>query len=84
MTTLKVAISMPEKLVNEVDKARKKESMSRSGYITRLVRQAIRNERQEQLKAAYDRIFSDPDVSDEQKTNAVFFEKVGNDRGQEW
>jgi len=84
MTTLKVAISMPKELVQEVDEARKEEAMSRSGYITRLVQKAVRSERQVKMKASYDRVFSDPEIVGEQQKSAVFFDKAGNDRGQEW
>jgi hypothetical protein len=84
MTTLKVAISMPEELVQEVDEARKDESMSRSGYITRLVQQAVRIQKQAKLKASYDRVFSDPAIAGEQLKSTIFFDLTGNDQGQEW
>ena len=84
MTTVKVAISMPRELVKEVDAVRKEEDISRSGYITKLVRKAVRVERKEKLKAAYDRVFSDPKIVKEQKETALFFNNSGKDKGQEW
>lgn len=84
MTTVKVAITMPKELVREVDAVRKEEEISRSGYITRLVRKAVRAERKEKLKAAYDRVFSDPEIVKEQKEIALFFDNSGNHKGQEW
>ncbi|MEA3467439.1 MAG: hypothetical protein U9R57_04355 [Thermodesulfobacteriota bacterium] len=84
MTTVKVAITMPKELVQEVDAARKTEPISRSGYITRLVQKAIRVEKQARLKAAYDKIFSDPEIVEEQKNSTALFDNTGNDKGQEW
>ena len=84
MTTVKVAITMPKELVREVDAVRKEEEISRSGYITRIVREAVRAERKERLKAAYDRVFSDPEIVKEQKEVALFFDNSGNNQGQEW
>ena len=84
MTTVKIAISMPEELVKEVDAVRKVEDISRSGYITRLVRKAVRAERKEKLKAAYDRVFSDSKIVKEQKETALFFDNSGKEKGQEW
>lgn len=74
MTTVKIAISMPEELLKEVDAVRKEEDVSRSGYITRLVGKAVRAEKKEKLKAAYDRVFSDPEIVKEQKETALFFD----------
>ena len=84
MTTIKIAISMPKELVKEVDAVRKEEDISRSGYITKLVRRAVRDERKEKLKAAYDRVFSDPKIVKEQKETALFFDNSGKDKGQQW
>ena len=84
MTIVKIAISMPEELVKEVDAVRKEEDISRSGYITRLVRKAVRVERKEKLKAAYDRVFSDSEIVKEQRETALLFDNSGEEKGQEW
>jgi len=84
MTTVKIAITMPEELVQEVDAARKIEPISRSGYITRLVQKAVRSEKKVRLKAAYDRIFSDPEIVEEQKNSTALFDSTNDDKGQEW
>jgi len=75
---------MPKELVQEVDAARKIETISRSGYITRLVQKAVRVEKQARLKAAYDKIFSDPEIVEEQKNSTSLFDNTGNEKGQEW
>ncbi len=84
MATVKIAITMPKELVQEVDAARKIETISRSGYITRLVQKAVRVEKQARLKAAYDKIFSDPEIVEEQKNSTSLFDNTGNEKGQEW
>ena len=84
MTTVKVAITMPKELVQEVDAARKIETISRSGYITRLVQKAVRVEKQASLKAAYNKIFSDPEILEEQKNTTALLDNTDNDKGQGW
>ncbi len=84
MPTVKVAITMPEKLVTEVDAVREAESISRSAYITRLVAEAVKREKKEQLKTAYDKIFSDEEIAAEQEATTASFNHIGHDRGQEW
>ena len=84
MTTVKVAITMPEELVQEIDAARKTKTISRSRYITRLVQKAVTVEKQIRLRAAYDKIFSDPEIAEEQKNSTEMFNNTGNDKGQEW
>lgn len=71
-------------MCKKVDAARKTETISRSGYITRLVQKAIRVEKQARLKAAYDKIFSDPEIAEEQKNSTALFDNADNDKGQKW
>ena len=84
MATVKIAITMPKELVQEVDAARKIETITRSGYITRLVQKAVMVEKEARLKAAYDKIFSDPEIVEEQKNSTSLFDNTGNEKGQEW
>lgn len=84
MTTMKVAISMPEELVREVDMVSKEKNLSRSGYITGLVKCAVRAERREKIKASYDKVFSDPEIITEQNEISLAYDRSGSDKGQEW
>lgn len=84
MTTMKVAISMPEELVREVDVVSKEKNLSRSGYITGLVKRAVRAGRREKIKAAYDKVFSDPEIIAEQNKISLAYDHSGSDKGQEW
>ena len=84
MPTVKAAITMPEKLVTEVDAVREAESISRSAYITRLVVEAVKVEKKAQLKTAYDKIFFDEGIAAEQEAITTSFNHIGHNRGQEW
>ena len=84
MNTQKVAITIPADLVNMIDQVSKKRGISRSRYISIVLREKMRDERDKQLKEAYDRVFSDESVRKEQLETALWFESAGNKVGQEW
>ena len=84
MNTQKVAISMPPDLVATIDGISRKLGVSRSKYISSILREKIREERQRALKEAYDRVYSDESIREEQLETLRFFEGAGNGEGQEW
>jgi len=63
--TQKAAITIPIKLVGLIDDISKKKRMSRSKFITTVLKKQILNERNQSIKEAYDRIFSDDSISRE-------------------
>jgi metal-responsive CopG/Arc/MetJ family transcriptional regulator len=84
MNTQKVAISMPEDLIKDIDLISKKKGLSRSRYIASALCAKVADEKKELLKQAYDRIFSDKKIQKEQRDAARWFEGVGSEAGQEW
>jgi len=84
MTTQKVAISMPEDLIEDIDLISKNKGLSRSRYIAYALRAKVADEKREFLKQAYDRVFSDEKMQKEQRDTAIWFEGVGSEEGQEW
>ena len=84
MNTQKVAITIPINLVNVIDAISKQRGLSRSKFISILLEEKISEERDRSLKEAYDLIFSDESVYDEQLQTASWFEGSGNIEGQEW
>jgi metal-responsive CopG/Arc/MetJ family transcriptional regulator len=84
MTTQKVAISMPEDLIKEIDLIRKNKGLSRSRYIAVALCAKVADEKREFLKQAYDSVFSDEKMQKEQRDTAEWFEGVGSGEGQEW
>ena len=84
MHTQKVAISIPKELVTMIDDISKRKGLSRSKFISTLLREKLTSERNRLVKDAYDRVFSDQSVRKEQLDCSRWFEGLGNEAGQEW
>ncbi len=84
MNTQKVAITIPINLVHIIDVISKQRGLSRSRFISIVLEERISEERDRSIREAYDRIFSDESVCDEQLQTAGWFEGSGNIEGQEW
>ncbi len=84
MNTQKVAITIPMNLVNIIDAISKQRGMSRSKFISIVLAERVSEERNRSIKEAYNRIFSDESVCNEQLQTAGWFEGSGNIEGQEW
>ena len=84
MNTKKVAISIPSDLLSIIDDVRSDQGLSRSKFITLLLRQKILDERSRQIKQSYDKVFSDETIVKEQLETAAWFDGSGSDKGQEW
>lgn len=82
--TQKVAITMPEILVKEIDTLSKKKGLSRSRYITLAVAEKIEDENNTFITDTYNEIFSDKDIQREQLETSASFEGAGSEGGQEW
>jgi len=84
MNTQKIAISMPTDLVAMIDILSKQKGMSRSRYISTILREKILNEKERQIKEAYNRVFSDDSIKKEQLETSLWFDGAGSIEGLEW
>ncbi len=84
MHTEKVTITIPSALVSVIDAIRSKKGVSRSKFITLLLREKIMETQAREIRDAYDRVFSDEAIAREQLNTAAWFEGSGKDEGQEW
>ena len=84
MNTQKVAITVPKDLIVIVDEISKLKGISRSKFISRVLSEKIRDEKDQQLREAYNRVFSDNAIRKEQLETAGWFEGSGNNEGQVW
>ena len=75
---------MPIDLLTVIDDLSKQEGMSRSRYISTILREKILREKEKRIKAAYDRVFSDELILKEQIETASWLEGTGSTEGQEW
>ena len=84
MNTQKVAITMPTDLVKVVDEVSRKKGISRSKYISVVLRERLISDRENQIREAYNRVFSDASIQKEQLETALWFDRAGEKEGQEW
>ncbi|NVM20789.1 MAG: hypothetical protein HWN68_03290 [Desulfobacterales bacterium] len=84
MHTQKVAITIPKELVTMIDDISKRRGLSRSKFISTLLREKLISERNRHIKEAYDQVFSDESIRKEQLNTARCFEGLGTEEGQEW
>ena len=84
MNTQKVAITVPEDLVVMVDEISRQKGISRSKFISSVLRERVLNEKDRQLMEAYNRVFSDDAIRKEQIETAEWFEGTGSNGGQRW
>ena len=84
MNTQKVAISVPADLMALIDDISKEKGMSRSKYISTVLREKVSNERERYIKDSYNRVFSDDAIKKEQLETAIWLDGTGSRGGQEW
>lgn len=84
MAVKKLAISVPEDVIDEVDRAAAERGVTRSRFITDLLRVAARARSDAEITRRLNRIFSDPGIAAEQRRTARDLARVGSDDGTEW
>ena len=84
MNTKKVAITIPTDLVIMIDNISKQLGLSRSKYISTVLREKVLSDKEQQIKDSYNRVFSDESIKKEQLQTAIWFDGTGNQGGQEW
>jgi hypothetical protein len=82
--TKKAAITIPTDLLKIIDDMCKQKGMSRSRYISTILKEKILHEDEKRIKAAYDRAFSDEFILKEQIETASWLEGTGSKDGQKW
>nr|WP_319577417.1 hypothetical protein [uncultured Desulfobacter sp.] len=84
MGTQKIAITMPKDLVTTINEISKQKGLSRSKFISAVLKEKIISEKKKQIRDAYDRIFSDESIQKEQLNWTRWFEEADAEEGQEW
>ena len=84
MHTQKVAITIPADLVVMIDDISKQMGLSRSKYISTVLREKVLSEKEQHIKETFNRVFSDDSIKKEQLQTAIWFDGTGNQGGQEW
>jgi metal-responsive CopG/Arc/MetJ family transcriptional regulator len=84
MNTQKVAITIPTDLVIIIDDISRQLGLSRSKYISTVLREKVLIEKEQHMKESFNRVFSDDSIRKEQLQTAVWFDGTGSQGGQEW
>ena len=84
MNTQKVAITIPTDLVIIIDDISRRLGLSRSKYISTVLREKVLSEKEQHMKESFNRVFSDDSIKKEQLQTAIWFDGTGNQGGQEW
>lgn len=83
MGTAKIAISLPEEVLAEVDRAARERGESRSGFIRRVLVTATRIRRDAEITRRLDALFSVPAARQEQRRLARDLDATGTDWSNE-
>jgi hypothetical protein len=83
MPARKLAISVPEEVIREVDRAAKRRGMTRSGFITGVLSDVARARTDAEISRRVNALFSDPDIAREQVETAKKFRRIAPRRGAE-
>jgi len=84
MNTQKVAITVPKDLIVVIDEISRLKGISRSKFISNVLSEKARDEKDQQLREAYNRVFSDDSIRKEQLDTAEWLEGSGTNEGQRW
>ncbi|MGH9322466.1 MAG: ribbon-helix-helix protein, CopG family [Vicinamibacteria bacterium] len=83
MATAKIAITIPEDVLEAVDEVARGRGESRSGFISRVLRSAVKARSDRELTRRLDEIFADPAVAAEQLRVAEEMDSAGTDWSDE-
>ncbi len=77
MAYRKTAIAVPEDIMEEVDRAARERGESRSRFISRVLRLAVRARRDAEVTRRLDALFADESVREEQRRDAQELAQLG-------
>ncbi len=77
MAYRKTAIAVPEEVLEEVDRAARERGESRSRFISRVLRLAVRARRDAEVTRRLDALFADESVREEQRREAQGLAQLG-------
>jgi predicted transcriptional regulator len=83
MTVRKTAVAIPEELLNAVDRAARERGESRSRYISRILRAAVRARRDAEITRRLDALFADEGLQKDQMRGAEELDSVGTNWADE-
>jgi DNA topoisomerase VI subunit B len=83
MAHRKTAIAVPEEILDEVDRAARARGESRSRFISRILRLALRARRDAEITRRLDALFADESVAEAVRRESDDLARLGVDWGDE-
>ena len=83
MAHRKTAIAVPEEILDEVDRAARARGESRSRFISRILRLALRARRDAEITRRLDALFADESVAEAVRQESDELARLGVDWGDE-
>ena len=71
-------------MITVIDEISREKGISRSSFISNVLRDKVRDEKERRLRDTYDRVFSDEQIRKEQLDTCEWFELSGDNEGQGW
>lgn len=84
MAVTKFAISVPQEVMKEVDRAAAARGVTRSRFVSDLLRKAARARTDAEITRQLDELFSDESLAAEQRETAEALGDAGIDTDTEW
>jgi hypothetical protein len=84
MAARKFAISIPEEVMRQVDRAAGERGVTRSRFIAEVLARAARARSDAEITRQLDRLFADPAVDREQRRTARGLQALASPVGTEW
>jgi len=78
MVAKKLAISLPEEVLERVDAAAARRGMSRSGFIASVLRRVAAAHSDAEVSKRVDELFADPSIAVEQRETAAAYRSAGS------
>jgi hypothetical protein len=80
----KFAISVPEEVMKKVDRAAKKHRVTRSRFISEVLKSVAEASSDAEITERINRLFSDPKIGREQRDGARELVRTSSTEGAEW
>jgi Ribbon-helix-helix protein, copG family len=77
MAHVKTTVAVPEDVLAEIDRAAQARGESRSKYITRVLRAAVRARRDAEITCRLNELFAHEDMRNAQRDDSVFLDEAG-------
>jgi hypothetical protein len=84
MAVRKFAISVPERVMRQVDAAARRRGMTRSGFISEVLGRVASARTDAEISRRVDALFADPGIAREQVETARAFRRAAPTAGTEW